>query len=78
MVFGTFRDSCLDAGGLDVGGLSYGVWHTPSFAVYGGPASQWNSTPAASVRMSGGQELIHARRIITDMGVTARPRVRGG
>ena len=43
----------------------------------GGPASQWSSTPAASVRMSGGQELINALRSITDMGGTAWLRVRG-
>ena len=36
----------------------------PQQSASGGPASQRNSTPTASVRMSEGQELIHASRII--------------
>ena len=60
------------------------VWPTvsdslpPLQSASGGPASQWNSTPTASVRMSGGQELILASRVISDTGVTARLWVRGG
>ena len=38
----------------------------PLQSASGGPASQRNSTPTASVRMSEGQELIHASRIISD------------
>ena len=50
----------------------------PLQSASGGPASQRNSTPTASVRMSEGPELIHACRIISDMAVTARLWVRGG
>ena len=59
------------------------VWPTVSVSLpplqfaSGGPASQWNSTPTA-VRMSGGQELTHPSRIISDTGVTVRLWLCGG